>query len=291
MINSKTKICTIIGDPVSSSLSPVMHNAGYKALGIESKFIYVATRVSKSNLGAAIAGLKSLNFVGASCTTPHKEAVMEYLDEIDEFASTCKSVNTVVFSEEGRAKGYNTDGIGVVNALIEYSNNHLGNSKDNILKKKSLKIGILGNGGAAKAVAYACTLNLQATITIFARDTAKASQMAKELGCLCIDLQALDEIQLQDIIINATPVGMGNTDTNSLDITPIKAEAIRPSQIVFDMVYYPLRTPLIKLAQRQGAHVVFGTEMLLHQGVLQFELFTNLKAPIEVMRKALLGHI
>lgn len=272
-ISGKTKICVIIGDPVEHSLSPAMHNAAYEALGIDGEFVFIASHVKVENVKEVVQAVRVMNIRGLTCTIPHKLEVIKYLDEIDPIAKKIGAVNTVV-NEKGVLKGYNTDWLGTVTPL----ENAIGN-----LKGKS--VALVGAGGAARAMAYG-VLEKGATLSIFNRTTAKAQILADELGA---DIpvysfnEMQDEISNHDIILNATSVGMGD----QVDQTPVPKEYIQKNQVVFDAVYAPRETRLLKEAEEQGAITIQGIEMLLHQGTAQFELYTGRKAPIEVMRKVL----
>lgn len=266
-ISGRTKVCMIIGDPVSGSLSPLMHNHGYKILGID--YVYVAARVLPSSLQGAIDGIRSLEIRGASCTMPHKEGVIPLLDEVDEKASIIGAVNTIV-NEDGRLTGYNTDWLGIVTPL------------ENHRELQQEKVLILGTGGASKAAAYGVTAR-GAKLTVMGRNREAARVLAEQYGGDYCDFSDLEVVRECSIVINATPVGM----TPDLESSPLPATLITPRHLIFDTVYSPLHTRLLKDAQAAGATVIIGTEMLLHQGVAQFELFTGRDAPVEEMREIL----
>lgn len=239
----------IIGTPVSHSLSPVMHNAGYRALGIEKVFSYGAHEVGLDGLKDF---LSARDFDGLSVTMPLKTAIIPLLDEVDGAALKTGAVNTVVNSG-GILKGYNTDWLGVAYALGP--------------DIKGKKVALYGAGGAARAALYA--LKDASEVTIINRDKEKAKKLAGEWGVKC------GGGENADVIINATSVN------------PLSAEMLNAKQTVFDMVYSPLLTPLVKAAAEKGARVVTGEKMLLGQALKQFELFTGQPAPEDVMRVAL----
>lgn len=270
-ITAKTNICMIIGDPVEHSLSPQMHNAGYDALGIDSEFVYTAARVSSENLQKAIEGIRAMNIHGVTCTIPHKIAVMEYLDSIDEHAQKIGAVNTIL-NDHGKLRGYNTDYIGVIKPL------------ENITEIKNKHVAILGAGGFSHAAIYAMLLK-EAHVTVFNRTLEKAKELAERFGCQYASLNDIQKIENMDIIINGTSVGM---ETNQ---SPLDKNVIHKEHIVFDAVYAPYETQLLKDAQEKGTKTIHGTEILLHQGFAQFELFTGHKAPEEVMRKVVMENI
>lgn len=268
-INAATKLCLIIGDPVEKSRSPAMHNAAYAGLGIDGEFVFAAAKVEISKLESALKGIRALNVRGISCTMPHKIAVMPYLDEIDEMAKKIGAVNTIV-NEAGRLKGYNTDWLGVVTPLEAIT--RLGNKR----------VALIGAGGAARA----CVAGLQsrgAHVTIFNRTVSHAQKLAGEFGCDAHALERLNRLEDYDIVLNASSLGM-----TGVDPLPIPT-GLRKDQVVFDIVYTPRETALLKAARSAGSLCIEGLEMLLHQGIAQFELYTGRTAPVEVMRAALFG--
>jgi shikimate dehydrogenase len=273
MITAKTTVCMVIGDPVEHSLSPTIHNAGYRAAELSDQFIYVASRVDPANIEAFANGMRAMNIRGASCTMPHKEIIMPYLDEIDEIAKKIGAVNTVV-QENGILKGYNTDWLGTVTPLKAVTD----------LRGKN--VAILGAGGASKAMAYGL-VNEGAIVTAYNRTLSKAEAIAREFGCKAATLDDTESLQSADIICNATSVGMGETTGQS----PIDVSWLSNKQIVFDAIYSPYETALLKGAAKCGARVIHGTEMLLHQALPQFKLYTGVDAPVTAMRQALMQSV
>lgn len=272
-ISAKTKICVIVGDPIEHSLSPAMHNAAYQALGIDDEFVFVAAHVKVEDMKDVVQAVRVMNIRGLTCTIPHKIEVMQYLDEIDPIAEKIGAVNTVV-NENGVLKGYNTDWLGTVAPLVHATRT-----------LKSKKVALIGAGGAARAMGYG-VIQRGANLTIFNRTTEKAREFAQELGN-GVHVKTLDEMKAEipkmDVILNATSLGMGEQVNQS----PVPKECIQQGQIVFDAVYAPRETKLLKEAKEQGAYTIAGVEMLLHQGVAQFELYTGQKAPIDVMKRIL----
>lgn len=263
------KICIGIGYPLKYSRSPQMHNAAYKALGIDDQFVYTTVEVKPQYLKMAVDGVRALGIRGMSITMPFKQTIMKYLERIDKEAKIIGAVNTIV-NDNGELTGYNTDWIGAITALEKKT------------KLKNKKVAVIGCGGVGRAIVYGL-IKKKAIVKIFNRSKDKANQLAKEFGCECNDLNFLKEVINMDIIINATSVGM-NEDQSVVD-----KKYLNKNQIIFDAVYLPKQTRLIKDAQSLGAQIIFGYEMLLYQGVAQFELYTNMKASVEVMRKALEG--
>lgn len=281
MINAKTKICCIIGNPVTHSLSPEMHNAGYEALGLN--FRFVAFQVS--DVKSALAGIRALGIRGVAVTIPHKLEVMKYVDEADNVARKIGAVNTII-NDNGILKGTNTDWIGAVAALEEK------------IQLKGKSVALIGAGGAARAIAYGLKQS-STSVSVFNRNTDKAKQLAKDFAL--DDYFSLDQykkIRDFDIIINATSVGLHNQQPNkktlerksigsSLESTIIPIEAMAPMQLVFDIVYSPRITPLLKMAKESGCSIITGDRMLLHCVKRQFEIFTGHKAPTEILEKEL----
>lgn len=260
-------ICLSIGYPIKSSKSPSIHNAGYKSLGIDDQFIYLRAEVKPENLKMAMDGVKALGIRGVSVTMPHKTEIIKYLDKIDKEAKKIGAVNTVV-NNKGRLTGYNTDWIGAIAAL------------EKKIKLEGKKVAVIGAGGAARAIVYGL-IKKGAKVKIFNRSLDNAKKLAKEFGCEAGGLNALRECMKADIIINATSVGMNE------DKSPVDKRFLNKNQTILDIVYSPRETKLIQDAKLKGAEVVYGYEMLLYQGVAQFELYTGRKAPVEAMKKVL----
>lgn len=269
MISGKTKICLSIGDPIIHSLSPVMHNAAYKALGIDDQYTYISAFVKAEDIKYSVAGMRAFHFRGMSCTTPHKQSVMEFLDIIDPVAQKIGAVNTVV-NNNGKLTGYNTDWIGVITAL------------EKVTDIKGKQIAIIGAGGAARAMAYGLVKS-GGNVTIFNRTLEKAEQIADDFLCKAETLNKLNQIEHANIIINATTVGMSPNEAES----PVPEGYITKKHVVLDAIYFPQETRLLHQAKEQGATIISGLDMLLYQGAAQFELYTGHKAPVAVMREAL----
>ncbi|MCK4884453.1 shikimate dehydrogenase, partial [Candidatus Bathyarchaeota archaeon] len=280
-ISGKTRVCAIIGDPVEHSLSPVMHNAAFKELGLN--LVYVAFTVTTKELKDAILGARRLGLQGLNVTMPHKNAVMNYLDEVDATAKAIGAVNTIL-SNQGKLIGYNTDGNGAMIALQE-----------NGVYPEEKKLVLLGAGGAAKAIAYHAAQDVD-ELVILNRTPEKAKKLAEALrksfgnkvkGGTLSSTVLKDELETADILVNATSVGM-HPDVN---ISPVPSSLLRRDLCVMDIIYNPLETRLIADAKSVGAKVVSGLEMLIYQGAVAFEIWTNCPAPVEVMRNAVLNEL
>ena len=277
-VSGRTKVCAVIGDPVEHSLSPCFQNAAFQHLKLD--FIYVAFTVKAENLGDAISGVRSLGIYGLNVTMPHKISVIKYLDELDERADRIKSVNTIL-NRNGKLIGYTTDGIGVLNAL-----------KYNGVDPKGKKVVILGAGGAARSASYALS-EVAGELVILNRTIERARNLASKVRKLIgshvnVKWDGLTEESLRrevreaDILINATPVGM-SPDVNG---TLVEKRLLHPDMVVFDMIYHPLKTRLLREAEEVGAKTINGLSMLIHQGAASFEIWTGMEAPVDVMMKA-----
>ncbi len=256
MINGQTKIFGILGRPVAHSLSPVMHNAAFRHLGINAA--YVAFPVT--DLAQAVSGLRGLGIGGVSVTIPFKEEIIPLLDELDPQAARIGAVNTVV-NRDGRLTGYNTDWLGAMTALTA---------------KVSLKgrhVLILGAGGASRAIAYGI-IQAGGRVSLTDVDQARAAALVKDLGGEAIPLNAVGDCPAT-ILVNATPVGM----TPDVDGIPIDPDLLGRFEVVMDIVYQPLQTRLLREAAGAGRATIDGLQMLIHQGAAQFELWTGQRGP------------
>ncbi|MEO2117680.1 MAG: shikimate dehydrogenase [Methanocaldococcus sp.] len=280
MVDAKTKVIGLIGHPVEHSFSPIMHNAAFKDKGLN--YVYVAFDVLPENLKYVIDGAKALGIVGFNVTIPHKIEIMKYLDGIDKDAQLIGAVNTIKI-EDGKAIGYNTDGIGARKALEE-----------EIGKVKGNNIVIYGAGGAARAVAF--ELAKDNNIIIANRTIEKAEKLAKEIAEKLnkkfgeeVKFSGLDvDLNGIDIIINATPIGM----YPNVDVEPIvKAENMREDMVVMDLIYNPLETVLLKEAKKVNAKTINGLGMLIYQGAVAFKIWTGVEPNIEVMKNAIIDRI
>lgn len=272
MLSAKTKICLTIGDPIEHSLSPLMHNAGYEALGIDDKFVFLAARVKLKDVKDAVKAVRALGIRGMSCTMPHKVEVMKYLDEIDESAREIGAVNTVV-NDDGVLSGYNTDWLGALKPI------------EKITEIKGNKIGVIGAGGAARAIVYGLSKN-GGEIKIFNKDVKQAKDLAEKFACEFGRFEDLEELKYFDIIVNATPLGMKPHE----NVSAVQKEIFSENHIVMDAVYVPHKTKMLREAEEKGAKIIPGVEMFVEQGAAQFFHYTKKKAPVQAMRKALLSY-
>ncbi len=256
MINGKTNVFGIIGDPVEHTLSPGMHNAAFKELDMNN--IYVPFHVNAEELEDAIAGAYALGIKGLNITIPHKTEVIKYLDYLDIAAGLIGAVNTIEFGKNG-AVGHNTDGIGAVRAINE------------ITSVKNKKVMILGAGGAARAVAFQILLSGAKNLVISNRTIERASELRDDLveklepNVLVTDLgnELERELKDTDILVNTTPIGMYPNISQKPIVT---ADMMHEDLVVNDIVYNPLKTGLLNEAEKAGAKPISGVKMLMYQG-------------------------
>ena len=274
-IKGSTNIVGLIGHPVEHSFSPPMHNAAFQSLGMD--YTYVAFDVNPNDLSSAIEGARSLNIKGFNVTIPHKIEVMQYLNELDEVAELIGAVNTIDFKN---LKGYNTDGIGAIKAIEE------------VTKVKDKDVIVAGAGGASRAISFYLARFGASSITILNRNVERAQSLAGDV--LASDLigdvnaDSISEIDNllgdADILVDTTPLGMDP----HIDDKPIAtADNMHEDLVVFDAVYNPNETVLLKEAIKAKAKPVYGIKMLLYQGAESFKIWTGQDAPIDVMEKAL----
>ncbi len=255
----------VIGNPIAHSLSPVMHNSALAHSGLNG--YYMAFQVE--DIAAAVNGIRGLGIIGASVTIPHKIAVMQYLDKIDQMAAGIGAVNTI-YNKGGVLYGYNSDCEGAVKALAGHT------------EIKGKAVAVVGAGGAARALGFGLK-QAGATITIINRTHTRGEKLAQDLGCRFYPLGELTELPYH-IVVNATPVGM----TPDVDGLPLPTSMLERESLVMDMVYNPLKTRFLKEAESIGCVTVDGVSMFVHQGAFQFELWTQRKAPVDVMRNVVL---
>jgi shikimate dehydrogenase len=279
-LTAKTRLVGLIGWPVEHSLSPVMHNAAFNALGLD--WAYVPLPVQPKRIGEAVLGLRALGFAGANVTVPHKQAVIDHLADVSPEAQVVGAVNTIVINEDGKLTGHNTDITGFLKALTEVNFNPAGQ-----------RCIVLGAGGSARAIAYALAV-AGARVVVLNRTVERAQILVRTLlpnlphGTLLAsapltanDLSAhLDQARL---LVNCTSAGMAPHILRS----PLPGGVALPWDIViFDLVYNPVETLLLKQARSAGAKPLSGLGMLVHQGAESFQLWTGREPPLDVMRRA-----
>ncbi len=264
-INGSTRIVAVFGDPIAHTASPAMHNAAFAALGLN--WVYVACRVDPGNLRRALDGAREMGFAGVNLTVPHKILALEMVDEADAEARALGAVNTIRFETNGRLCGFNTDGYGFTQAIAEEFG----------CAVAGLRVLVLGAGGAGRALALTCRRAGAARVVVANRTVARLADLP---GCEGIALADAPGILREvDLIVNATSVGLRPGE--SLGIQPGR------QHLVYDTIYNPPQTELLRVARAAGARTANGLGMLLHQGARAFELWTGRAAPVEVMRAAL----
>ena len=269
-----TKTFAVIGDPIDHSLSPNIHNAAFRELGLDCT--YIAYRIPKGELAAGIESLKSIKISGFNVTIPHKVEMLKYLDEYDDNCNLIGATNTVS-NDNGKLKGYNTDMDGFLDPI----------KKRNIAVKNS-NVLLLGAGGAARAIIVAFAKEKASKITIANRtkeNAIKLAHLAQKLGIDVVtkSFQEIDASPQYRFIVNATSIGLKN------EAAPIPKTCINKDTVVYDIVYMPMNTDLIVQAKKNNAAIIYGYEMLLGQAARSFQIWHGIDAPYEAMKKALLG--
>jgi len=274
-------LCGLIGDPVEHSMSPVMHNAAFRELGID--YVYVPFRVRKGELRQAIEGMKALNIKGLNVTIPHKVDVIQFLDKLDPLAEKIGAVNTIV-NDSGVLTGYNTDASGFLQALRESG-----------IEPEGKNVVVLGAGGASRAVSFILAERGAHPVILnrleefdWARELAShiSQSFDREVAALELNRGNLAGVlDKADILVNATSVGMSPNEGQ----TPVDARLLRPELVVYDIVYNPVKTRLLREAEAAGAMTIGGLDMLVWQGALAFEKWTGQKAPVELMKQEAIG--
>jgi 3-dehydroquinate dehydratase / shikimate dehydrogenase len=274
-INAETEVYGVIGDPIGHSLSPVIHNAAFAHLGLNK--VYVSFRVPKGEVETFLADAPRLGLKGLSVTIPHKEVVIKKLTKVDGAVRSVGAANTIVWSGD-QVVGYNTDYRAAMDALEEVMIGP-GRPYQNQLRGKTALL--LGAGGVIRSIAHGLKRR-EANVVIASRTGSRADHLAQRVGCKAIDWAARHSVTA-DIVVNGTPIGMHP----NVDETPYERHHLKPSMVVFDTVYNPESTLLLKEARARSCRVVSGMDMFVRQAALQFTLFTGLEAPHDVMREAL----
>jgi len=292
-INAATRCCAVYGFPIRHSASPAMHNAAFAALGLNWR--YLAFEVEPKNLRAAIEGAKAMRFAGLNLTVPHKLLAMEMLDALDESAKMWGAVNTIRFEArdgkgqwqplchfseavpgEIRSQGFNTDADGIARSLREDLN----------LELAGAKVLLLGTGGAGQVTALRLAVEKVSELFLVDFVKAKAEAVAQEIRKRHPQVKVATGFPKGpvDLLLNATPLGLRAGDASPLEGAPFPLQQARA---VYDMIYRPAETQLLKAAKAAGCKTANGLGMLLHQGAKAFEIWTGKPAPLDVMRRAL----
>lgn len=279
-VSGETRVFCVLGHPVGHSMSPAMHNAALAEMGVNG--VYVAFDVHPDGLAEAVRGLQALGVGGVNCTIPHKEALLPLMDEVSEDAALIGAVNTLCL-RDGKCIGENTDAPGFLSDLRAAGAEPAG--------KRAL---VLGAGGSARAVATAL-VRTGARVTVANRTLARAEELAAELNAkLRVDVVRASELRAEalkeataeaDIIVNTTSLGM----SPNVDAMPdLPLDALREGVFVYDLIYNPVETRLLREARRRGARGTHGAGMLARQGALALEMWTGLPAPVDLMEQVIL---
>lgn len=279
MITSATKLYAVLGHPIAHSLSPQMQNAALRQMGLDA--VYLAFDVFPKRLMDTLKIMGEIGFAGVNLTVPLKEAAFRGLSDIDPAAKRLGSVNTIKFNPGGM-KGYSTDGQGFLAAF----------KKVFACTPKGLSICLLGCGGAGRAVGLACALAGAKKIFLADNEMPRAKKLMAEISAAnrktAVEIVAADRLARNraargsKLIVQATPIGMHKDDVPLLD-----AEAFDKNQMLYDLIYMFPQTGLMKIAKRNGCRTANGLDMLAFQGALSLEIWTGMKAPVDVMLKAL----
>jgi shikimate dehydrogenase len=299
-LNAATRYCAVLGHPIRHSASPAMQNAALTKLGLDWR--YLAFDVHPDDLARAIAGAKAMHFIGLNLTVPHKLLALNLVDELDESAKAWGAVNTIRFEaqdskgqwlplrkftketpREIRSVGFNTDADAITRSLHE----------DLGLKLKGAKALLLGAGGAGRTAALKLAAEGVAEIHLVNRTASKAQVIAEEIRRRFPSVKASigyprNANLALDVLLNATSLGLKPRDPSPLDQAQFP---LRRARAVYDMIYRPAETPLLKAARKAGCRTANGVGMLLYQGARALELWTGKSAPVPVMRRALLKNI
>ena len=274
MLSGLTSVAGVVGGlrQVARSLSPAIHNAGYRALGLDWVYVGFPVAAEGADAVAVLRGLGGSGVAGFNVTMPHKLAAAEAVDRLAGQAAVVGAVNAVEVTGS-ELVGWNTDGEGLASFLVRETDTDL----------DGCSLVVIGAGGSARSVVSGLVLAGAGSVTVLARDPGRAAALAPMAGegpfrALPLEASAsAAAVGVADVIVNATPVGQEG------EAPPIPVEAIRPGAVVVDLVYHPLETPLVQAASRAGARAYGGLGMLVHQAALAFEIFTGRSAPLDAM--------
>ncbi len=264
--NKETKLYGVVGNPVSHSISPVIHNSSFIEKGLNS--VYVPMKVL--DIETFIKDFRKMDFQGLSVTIPHKESILPFLDDIDYVAGKIGAINTVV-NQDGRLTGHNTDCMAAVKGLED-------GMEGNKSALKGKKVAIIGAGGAARAIAFGLK-EKGCDITIYNRTLERAKRLSDDVGCKFRRFEEISELNT-DILINSTSIGM----FPNVDESPVPKNVLKKGMVVFDAIYNPIETKLLKDAKGSECHTVNGLTMFINQAAEQFRLWTGIEPSVELMK-------
>ncbi len=272
-INRDTEVYGVIADPVGHSLSPIIHNAAFRSLDMNK--VYLPFRVPQADLNRFIDDCPAMGIRGLSVTIPHKEAVIPKCNKVEAAVRGIGAVNTMVFQKDGTVLGFNTD----FRAAMESLSRALGVESEEGQPLKNTKALVLGAGGVSKAIAFGLARR-GAKVFVASRTRSRSRALAKDVGGQAVDWEGRHVINA-DVLVNGTPIGMHP----NVDDTPFEQKRLRPGSVVFDTVYNPEQTLLIKEARQQGCKVITGVDMFIRQAAHQFHYFAGRDAPTDLMRE------
>jgi shikimate dehydrogenase len=275
-VEGTTRVVGIFGDPVDHSLSPRMHNAAFRALGLD--YVYVPFRPAARTIGAAVEAIRALGLAGVNVTVPFKRDVMPHLDRVSDTARAAGAVNTIV-NRDGKLRGENTDVPGFAAALLAAG-----------FRVRGKRVIVIGAGGAARGVVHALLTHGAAEVVVANRTRARAADLAKAFASKkarvrVVALDSLADVALlgsAQLVVNSTSIGL-----HGGDFLDYPARATPADCVHFDLAYREGPTPFLKLARAARRPLIDGRHMLLHQGAIAFRLFTGKKPPIDVMARAI----
>ena len=294
MITGATHVVGVIGDPVGHSLSPILHNAAFGALGID--WAYVPFPVPAADGPNVIASMKTLGLRGLSVTTPHKDFVAAFADEVSNDVQLLGAANTLIRLPDGRVRAETTDGLGCIGALAE--------AGCDVGGKRCV---VLGAGAAGRAVVLALARSGAASIVVINRNAERAeisAQLGRAVGVESTVVNSTvvnstgvntsvgyaNAVRESDLVINSTSVGLGADVNDPAAVLP-EVALLQAGQVFHDLTYHPMETAMMRVASNRGATVVGGLGMLIHQAALQFRFWTGQDAPIDVMSEAAQGEL
>ncbi len=274
MITGKTYVVGVVGDPVGHSFSPIVHNAAFEALGMD--WAYVAFPVAAAHGSLVVSAMKTFGLRGLSVTTPHKDFVATFADEMSSDVRLLGAANTLVRLPDGRVRAETTDGLGCIGALNQ--------GGCDVAGKRCV---VLGAGAAGRAVVLALARSGAASIVVLNRNPERA-ETAAELGRAAgtpTSVGTSNAVLDSEVVINSTSVGLGAAVDDPEALLP-EVQLVGPGQVFHDLTYHPLETAMMRVAAQRGAKVIGGLGMLVHQAALQFTFWTFEPAPIDVMFEA-----
>jgi shikimate dehydrogenase len=277
-IDASTRVCAVFGHPIHHSASPAMQNAGFKALDLNWR--YLAFDVHPDHLREAIEGARLMGFVGLNLTVPHKVLAMKMVDVVDDQAKPWGAVNTIVFethADKARSRGFNTDADAIVKSLKE---------EFSLETLRGISVLLLGAGGAAQAAALRLAREGIGELFLVNRTKSRAAELADTIRKACPSVLVTEGYpnRAVDLALNATSLGLKPDDPPPIDVRWLRE---RPPRFVYDMIYRPKETQLLRAARGAGCRAANGVSMLLHQGAHSLELWTGRSAPLSEMRRAL----